>query len=146
MQNKYPMSIPKNLLIFIFAFSGTSYGQNVCDLLVTVTKEQYLIDAFRIEKLDSVVVIYDQTHSFINCNVIKESGFEISQNPNHNYHTEYNSGQRPPQNLIIIYNYETSCRKHIIKFWRPFTGGAVSLTYKKKRGNFTLTDYSTGVF
>ncbi len=137
-----------SILLFLTLNYYTANCQNAnCDIIEKSTNTTYFKKEFLVCNNDSVVLLFDKKNILKECKEFNVCSKKIKVNNDtiNNLSPEKFSSYKP-KNLIILYDYVQVANKHIIYYWRPYSGANIILTFKIKKGKFKLIKYSIGTF
>lgn len=120
----------------------------ICSLLREAFSSEYLQREFFLCRDGTSFILYDKQEVLRSCRFFDVCGKEIrishdkkydKLSPNDNHSTTDKS-------IVVLHKVEIEGEYYTLFFWRPFSGAAVNLTYRKSRDKFGLVDYSIGTF
>ena len=147
----------KNRLILIFALLFTTvftlkiFSQSLydCNVLTKAIKSKYFLKRFTdFESTEKKYFIYDKNINFATCLnfKIRNNFIEISHDTVLENLSRDKFGKIKNKNVIFLLNVKHGVNNITLDFWRPSSGGTVSLTYELKGRKLKLVKYEIGAF
>lgn len=99
-------------------------------------------------KDSATFILYDKHDMFKDCGLLNSCGnrITISHDAKYSELSPNNNRSSKDKSIIVLHKIEIKNEDYSLYFWRPYSGAAVNLTYRKNGKEFKLIDYVIGTF
>lgn len=126
----------------------SSKNGGFCSLLREAFSSEHLQREFSLCKDETSFILYDKKIVLKNCGLFNACGKAISITYDEKYDKLSPNDNRSTKDksVIILHRLEIKGENYTLYFWRPYSGAAVNLIYKKSGDKFDLVDHTIGTF
>ncbi len=119
-----------------------------CRTLSKAFSSEHLQREFYLCKDETSFVLYDKQGILRSCILFNVCGKEIpiSHDKKYDQLSPNDNRSTTDKSIIVLYKVEIEGKSCTLYFWRPYSGAAVNLTYRRSRDEFELIDYTIGTF
>lgn len=117
-----------------------------CNIILQALDHEVLRKEFLIGSFPDTILVYKEVANDLDCPTMKSVGKTIILSTNQIYKLVLTNEKEKHPWLLSLYAFKKLGKKRIISFWRPYSGAAVTLTFKQVRGKYKCVEYAVGSF